>query len=302
MRRLGTFILRGPMQAIALTSLLTMLSLLLPFLAYVLSGVSPSLVTLRQGPIAGLQVIIGSLVVITVFTLLININPQITTAFLVGIWVPLWLCANILRNSESQGRMILAAGICGLVYIMVMYLVIGDVPKWWTDWLNSWITQTLPTEQGEQYLEILTSAAPLMNAMMAAGLVISLILTILIARWWQALLYHPGGFRKEFHALNLPRGLLLAVLAGLVLMVMGKSNPGSPVLDILVLLVFLYLFQGIAMIHRMIAARGMSKAWLVVMYALLFVVPQAILFLACLGMVDSWIMKTAVASRNDNSL
>ena len=301
MRGLGTYILRGRLQAIAVTSVLTMLSLLLPFLAYILSGAPPSLVTLRQGPIAGLQVIIGSLVVIAVFAYLINMNPQISTVFALGIWIPLWLCANILRRTESQGRLVLAAGACGAGYILVMYLLVEDVPQWWKTWLDAWMTQALPADQGEQYREVLTSVAPLMNAMMAAGLVISLISTLLIARWWQALLCSPGGFRKEFHALRLPRGLLIVVFVGLVMMVMGKSNPGSPALDILIVLVFLYLFQGIAMIHRTIAARGLSQAWLVAMYALLFVVPQSILFLACLGMVDSWLVKTAVAGRNDNS-
>ena len=301
MRRLGAYILRGPLQAITVTSVLTMLSLLLPFLAYLLSGVSPSLVTLRHGPIAGLQVIIGSLVVIAVFAYLTNMSPQISTAFALGVWVPLWLCANILRRTESQGRLVLAAGACGAGYILIMHLIIVDVSQWWETWLDHWITQALPAGQVEQYREVLTSAAPIMNAMMAAGLVISLVLTILIARWWQALLGNPGGFRKEFHALHLPKGLLIAVLAGLVMMVVGKSNPGSPALDMLIVLVFLYLFQGLAMIHRTVAAKSLSQAWLVAIYALLLVVPQTVLLLACLGMVDSWLYRTAVVSRNDNS-
>lgn len=293
--------MRGPFQAIAVTSLLTMVALILPFLSYLFSGTPPGLVTLRQGPIAGLHVIIGSLVVITLFALAVNINPLVTTVFVLGVWVPVWLCANILRSTESQGWLVVAAGVCGVAYILIMYMAISDVPQWWKKWLDAWMTHVLPAVQGEQYREVLTQAAPIMNAMMAAGLVISLVITLLISRWWQALLSNPGGFRKEFHALHLPRGLLIAVLVGLGLMVMGKSNPGSPVLDILILLVFMYVFQGLAMIHRTIAVRGLSQTWLVIMYALLFVVPQAVLFLACLGMADSWRVRTVAASRNDNS-
>ena len=302
MRRLGEFILSGRLQALVVTSLLTMTGLLLPFLSYLSGGVAPGLVTLRKGAIAGLQVIFGSLVLTVLLIWLTGFNPQIVIAVVIGIWLPVWFCACVLRITASQGQLILAAGMCSLLYILITHLMLGNVAEWWDNWLKLWLDQVLQEDRKAQYQEILATAAPLMNAMTAAGLFISLATTLLVARWWQAALFNPGGFREEFHALCLPKGLIFAVIAGLVLVFLDKASPGTLVLDIFLLLVFLYLFQGLAVIHRTVVSRKMAQGWLIWMYMLLFVVPQSILFLACLGMVDSWLVRPgAGGTSNDNS-
>jgi hypothetical protein len=291
MRRLGEFILSGRIQALVVTSFLTMAGLMLPLLSYLAGGVAPALVTLRKGAVAGLQVIAGSLVLTAIVILLAGLNPQIVLAIAIGIWLPVWFCANVLRVTAAQDRLLLAAGMCSLIYILMTHLILGDVTAWWDGWLKAWVEQVIQEDRREQYREILAAAAPLMNAMTAAGLFISMVTTLLVARWWQAVLFNPGGFRQEFHALRLPRVLMLAVIAGLVLVFMDMAGPGTVVLDILLLLIFLYLFQGIAVIHRTVVSRKMARGWLFGMYLLLFVLPQSILFLACLGMVDSWLVR-----------
>ena len=302
MRRLGEFILSGRLQALVVTSLLTVAGLLLPFLSYLSGGVAPALVTLRKGAAAGLQVVIGSLVLTAVFTLLAGFNPQIVIAVVIGIWLPVWFCANVLRVTASQGQLVVAAGMCSLLYILLTHLILGNVTEWWNNWLTLWLDQVLEEDKRALYQDMLTTASPLMNAMTAAGLFISLVTTLLVARWWQAALYNPGGFRKEFHVLCLPRGLMVAVIAGIVMVFLDMAGPGSLALDILLLLIFLYLFQGLAVIHRTVVTRKMAPGWLIGMYMLLFVVPQAILFLACLGMVDSWLVRPSTGGgSNDNS-
>jgi hypothetical protein len=300
MRILGQYILRGKLQAIVITSLLTLLALVLPLFSYVLSGIAPGLVTLRHGALTGIQVITGSLVVIAAFALAVRLNPQIAMAFALGVWLPLWLCAAVLRMTESQGHLLLVAGLFGAVFIAIMHLVVDDLAGWWAGWLKAWIGQALPSGQGDRYLEQVAAAASFMNALVAAGLTVSLTITLMAARWWQAYLFNPGGFRREFHALRLPRGLLLGVLLSIGLVVAGKGSPGSPAMDIFILMIFLYFFQGLAAAHRLTEARKLSQTWLVVMYVLLLIFPQIILFLACFGMADSWRLKTAVTSLNDN--
>jgi Predicted membrane protein (DUF2232). len=130
-----------------------------------------------------------------------------------------------------------------------------------------------------------------MNAMTAAGLIVSLMITLLCARWWQAFLFHPGGFRQEFYALHLPRILIIAVPAGVGLMFMGLAKPGATALELIVAVVFLYVFQGISALHRLVAAGKLAGLWLVLMYVLLIVAPQTILLVACLGMADSWLYR-----------
>jgi len=301
MRRLGEYLLRGRMQAIGITSLFTVCSLIFPLMSYLFGGIVPALVTLRKGPVAGLQVIAGSLLLIVSVALLARINPYLMLMLALGIWLPTWFCAMVLRMTEEQGRMLLAAGLCGLVYIALSHLLLDDVVQWWKSVLALWVEQFMPPETAGKYADHLAAAAPMMNAMTIAGLVMSLVTTLLSARWWQAYLFHPGGFRQEFQALRLPKLLTLGVLACVGLLAAGQAEPGSAALDVLVLLIFLYVCQGIAAAHRLVAAGKVAGPWLVAMYVTLIVLPQAVLFVACMGMVDSWMFRTGAPRPNDKS-
>ena len=203
MRRLGEYILRGRLQAVLITSFLTFVGLILPLFSYICSGLVPALVTLRKGAIPGLQVIIGSLVLTAIFALAVKINPYIVIAFAIGVWFPVWFCANVLRISGNQGFLVLAAGGMALLYIILIHLMVEDVTGLWRQWLTVWLEQAVQPEKQAQLQEIMGDAVPLMNALMAAGLFVSLMLTMLISRWWQAGLFNPGGFKQEFYSLRL---------------------------------------------------------------------------------------------------
>jgi hypothetical protein len=289
MRVLGNYMMRGRWQAVAVISLMTMLSMLVPPFTYILSGVPVGLVSLRRGAAIGMQVILGSLAVIALLSYPAGINPMLAPAFAVSVWVPVWLCAGVLRLTESQGALVMAAGALGAVFVVAMHLLVDDVTGWWKSWFEVWGKDYLSKDAASHYQALLDSAMPMMNAMMASGLVVSLVLTMLLARWWQSLLYHPGGFRTEFYRLRLPRTLALAAVAVTVLTLVDTGLDQSLFRDLLVIMVFLYLFQGVAAVHRTIAERGMSGGWLAGMYVLLLLLPQVALFIACVGMADSWL-------------
>jgi hypothetical protein len=301
MRRLGEYIFRGWLQATVITSLVTVCALIVPLMTYLISGIVPALVTLRKGPVAGMQVIAGSLLLTAAVSLLAGVHPYLMFALALGIWLPTWFCAVVLRMTEDQGSMLLAAGLCGLGYIVLSHFLLGDVAQWWKSVLELWIKQFLAPESAGKYAESLMAMAPWMNAITNAGLVVSLVTTVFCARWWQASLFHPGGFRQEFQALHLPKVLTLALLACVGLLAAGLAEPGSAALDILVLIVFLYVFQGVAAVHRLVAAGRLTRPWLIGMYILLAVLPQAVLFVACMGMVDSWMFRTATSGTHDKS-
>ena len=301
MRRLGEYIFRGHLQAIGITSLFTVCALILPLMTYLFSGIVPALVTLRKGPMTGLRVIAGSLLLTAAVALLAGVNPYLMFALALGIWLPTWFCAMVLRLTEAQGRMLLAAGLCGLGYVVLSHFLLDDVALWWKSVLELWVKQVLAPESAGKYAERLEAMAPWMNAVTSAGLVVSLVTTVFCARWWQASLFHPGGFRQEFQALHLPKVLSLAVFGCVGLLAAGLAEPGSAALDVLVLIVFLYVFQGVAAVHRLVAAGRLTRPWLIAMYVLLVVLPQAVLFVACMGMVDSWMYRSSAPGPTDKT-
>ena len=291
LQRLGNAILASRFQAILVTSLLSMFGLLVPFFTYIGSGLVPGLVCLGRNTASGIQVVFGSFVLTTLFAIAANTDPYVVVAIAVGIWIPVWITANVLRITASQSSMLLAAAMVGMVYILLTHILVNDIVAWWQGWLDLWLEQLSGHANREKLAALFNMAAPFMNAMTVAGLFVSLVCTVFCARWWQAHLVNKGGFRKEFHALRLPGLLVYPVIALVVFMIINDSKPGSMVVDILVLLIFVYLFQGIASIHRVVTDRKLSGMWLTGMYVFLFLLPQLLLFIACIGMIDSWLYK-----------
>ena len=288
MRAIANYILRGRLQAIGIISFLTIISLLMPALSYMISGLPIALVTLRRGGAVGIHVISGSFLLTLLLTYVVGVIPQVAMAFAVGVWLPIWCASLVLRVTESQGMMALAAAGIGFLFILFMHLYFGDVTAWWKSWLEQLIQSNLSSAVGEQYEQILNVVTPMMNAIMAAAIMFSIIVTTLLGRWWQSLLFNPGGFRPEFYALKLPRTLCyLTLLAVVALLLIGEQQQ-SILRDLLVLIIFLYMFQGLAAVHRVVHRRMLSVTWLGLMYCLLVLLPQMILFISCIGMVDSW--------------
>ena len=288
MRAIANYILRGRLQAIGVTSFLTIISLLVPAVAYMISGLPISLVTLRRGPVIGIQILSGSLLLTLALTYIVGIIPEVALVFTVGVWLPVWCCAVVLRSTQSQGLMALTAAGIGLLFILFMHLYFGDVTAWWRSWLEMWIKTNISTTTGEQYKEVMNVVTPLMNAIMASLIMLSIILTTLAGRWWQALVFNPGGFRPEFYSLNFPRIMCYLTMLGVVILFILGEQEKSILRDVLVLVIFLYMFQGLSAVHRGVHRRKLSAAWLGIMYCLLILMPQMVLFISCIGMVDSW--------------
>lgn len=280
----------GRLQAVTVISLFTAIAMSLPALSYLLSGVPAGLIILRKGPAYGMQVLLVCLLAVVLFVALAGANPQIALAFALGIWVPVAICCSVLRITQSQGWLVFVAGVIAAAYVLMVHWLIDDVPAWWLQWMEIWIKNAFPEGGGEQYQEVLERAAPAMNAMMASGMTISLVVATFLSRWWQSALFNPGGFRTEFYALRLPNVVIFLTLMGIGLLYTGGGQPGSAGLDILVVVIVLYLFQGLASVHRIVAAKSMPRGWLIMMYVLLLLVPQSVLLVACLGLVDSWMI------------
>jgi hypothetical protein len=290
MRAFGNYILSGRMQAIGVIGFLLIFSLLVPPTAFLVSGVPVALVTLRKGGNMSAQVIMGSLILSLGLTLVLNIEPLWSLVFLLTVWVPVWLCAMALRQTESPVAMALTAAGIAVAFILFMYAAMGDVEAWWRALLTDMLKLGIPAATSEQYQQAIEIAPALMNAVVASSIVLSLMTTVLIARWWQAALFNPGGFSKEFQAFCLPKQLALPTIVGVGLTFLENSTFGPILRDILVVIVILYLFQGIASVHRTVKQRALSRKWLVGMYCLLAFLPQIMIILvAWIGMTDSLI-------------
>ena len=292
MKALASFILRGSSQAILATVGFAVLSLMLPPLG-ILSGAALALVTLRQGGRQGAVVTLGSTVFVAVLAYFSLGNPAPALVFLAGLWLPLWGLAWVLRETRSLGLAVVAAAGLGVAGVLLTYLLLGDVSAWWLKVLNEVFAPVLQeggplSGETEKVSAALATISRVMTGIMASGMVLNSVTCLFLARAWQAQLFNPGGFREEFHQLRLNQGLAGVTLLLALLFALPLGVLSSVAGDMLLVLLGVYLLQGLAVAHGVVAARKLHLAWLVAVYVLaFFVLPQLMLLIALLGLLDT---------------
>ncbi len=290
MRFLASFAMRGRAQAVVAAVVLAMVSLPLPPLS-VLSSAVIALVTLRRGPVEGL--VVGGLagLVSGLLAYLASADPLPALAFVLLLWLPVLVVALVLRITRSLPSMMYAALSVGLVVIGFYYLQVPDPGGVWKEALEPFSRQLVDSgflDEAQRTLFI-EQLARWMTGLLAAGFFMQLVLSVLIARWWQAMLYNPGGFRQEFHALRLHRALGFAGLLLLGLILAGIGGEGGLILDLTLLLSAALLLQGLAVAHGVSGLRKAHPVWLVAMYILwFFAMPQISMMLVAVGLADLW--------------
>ena len=273
MKILAEYVMRGRLQAAGVAGLCGVLSWLMPPVSY-LSGAAIGLVALRHGAREGTFVIAGAVFLsgAVAFGGFRNLLP--VASLLVAVWLPVWLAALVLRVSHEQGVMLSAVGVMAGLFVVAMRVTLSDGDAWWEDILKSVFRQVESDRDVLIPEEMLAELAAVMNPLIAAAIEFSVIVTLLIARWWQAALYNPGGFRAEFGVLRLPGVLAfptVAMISYLVFEIISGARPYGMIVDLVVVACVLYCFQGLAVVHHQHGARGYSKAWLVILYLLLFI-------------------------------
>lgn len=290
MREFARFIMRSRLHAMAIAGLFGTLALIFPPFS-LFSAATAGLVTLRHGMKEGLVIASGAALLLAVIFLAVTRRLDLLAfLLLLGLWLPNIIGCWILRITQSQTWTLMMIGGFAALFVIGMHLLTHDVVAWWQQWVEQAINQA--NLEGVTIDQVIQEGAlVLMNGLVAMFLGINLMLTILLARWWQSLLYNPGGFAREFYALRLPRNLtfLVILIAGLVLT--GIINIRGHILtDLFIVSVMLYFFQGLAAMHGMAAARGISQRWVLPIYMGLFILPPYIIAgLAIVGVTDSLI-------------
>jgi len=265
MRGLAEYVMLGRRQAIIIVLLCGFFPLL-----YFFSAAIVALVTLRKGRNEGLIVLLWSMLPAGTLWAMGDSSPMF-------LMLGTFALAAVLRKTESWQFAILAALAVGLVTQLSLifqpeYLAL--VESLVSDGLQEQLNQSGQTEYTvEQIVDLLLSFYGAYHAIMV-------IVCLMIARWCQAALYNPGGFRQEFHNLRFdPR--VMVVLLGLILVALLDIPP----LDLwLPLLSIGPMIAGLAIAHYAVAVKGGGVIWLVMVYLTLLMMAPAIIML---GLADS---------------
>jgi len=279
MRALAEFIMRGRMQATLVVAGCAALPLL-----YWLGAAAGCLVLLRRGLRDALGVLALGLLPALIWWLKFD-DPRALLVLLGSASLAL-----VLRASESWNRVLLVSIAMGVVFSVVLGATFG--PQ--IEMLAQALIKVMPSLLGEVYQKMSVDEqarfasliAPILTGLIAALLQIVSVLSLIVGRYWQALLYNPGGFGREFRAIRIPLGPAMLLLAGMVV----TPNFGVQMSMLVPLCSVPLVFAGLALIHGLVAQKRLARFWLVGLYVTLLLFMQLIYpLLVVLAIVDSLI-------------
>ncbi|MEH6471080.1 MAG: hypothetical protein V7752_07510 [Halopseudomonas sp.] len=295
MRALAEWVMRGRTQAITATVLsasipllfllveVTNARLILGLVATVLMTLSAAivgLVTLRRSTSDGVGLMLWTLLPALVWLVWRDeASPLVTLLGTTALAV-------VLKQTVSWSKTLSVATV---VALLISFLIDKLLPG----------TVTQVTEAAAMLIEMIGEANPevaqmldvnwlreLMLGVVVASYLGTVLTSLAISRWWQSMLYNPGGFKAEFHGLRLPP---LFAAVGLIVLVLANSLPGEMV-RWLPVMITPFMMASIALIHGTVAKRGLSRSWLIAFYVVMFIAgPYLIALLIMLAVADSFI-------------
>ncbi|UTF61792.1 hypothetical protein [Gilvimarinus sp. DA14] len=271
MRALAEFIMRGRAQAAAVALLGHWIPLLSP--------ATVALVTLRRGLADGVMVLAWALLPAIV---LMAMGQQNAALAIIGA-VSIFAAAQVLRQSASWQHALMGLVAFNTLGAVIVGVALPELVEKAVSALAEIIAAI--AAEAEPPLALPEPNATMVLGLLAAMTTLSGAVGLVLGRWWQALLYNPGGFGTEFRALRLmPVASLVCMLA----VVYCYLQPATTKVWALVFAQPL-LFAGIALAHALVAKKGMGVQWLVLFYIALVLLQPFKILLVIVAFGDTWL-------------
>ncbi|MBT5009181.1 MAG: hypothetical protein HOM49_04120, partial [Gammaproteobacteria bacterium] len=200
MKGLAAFVMRGRLQASGVAALVSAL----PLLSWLGASIV-ALVVLRRGNKEGFLVFLWAFL-----PLVLVYQTGGDSSGLIAL-LGAFLTAMALRSSVSWVltlyAVVIAAVIGSLVFMQLSESILTAFVDWYVD-----VMESLAADTGAP---VVTPAAGQRQAVsyLAMGQGYMMVLALMLARWWQSVLYNPGGFKQEVQQTRLtPKASLPLVL------------------------------------------------------------------------------------------
>lgn len=285
---LARFILRGQSQAALVTASMAILGLAVPPAAWI-SAAAVVLVTLVNGPRSGLITTAMSLVGAAIFAFLIFSAPEVAVIFVLIAWLPAWLIATVLRQTVSLAYSLQILTLMSLLAVVMLYLLYPNIGELWREPLDIMVKQLAEQSTDFTLAELKQTEdwiIEFLPGLFASSIMFGTMVSLFLGRWWQAVLYNPGGFGKEFRSLNLGK---VSALCAMALMLIAAIVDSVFAVAMVTVVFVLYGMQSLSLLHAAIEIRKVNAAWLFLIYLIMFFVPHVLLLLMLASFADPWL-------------
>ncbi len=265
MLSLAKYAMHGRRQAILIVLVCGFFPLL-----YFVSAAVVGLVNLRKNWQEGLIILLWSLLPAGILWTLGGNTPIV---LMIGVAI----CSQILRLSNSWQN------------VFIFTTVLGVVAQVSLNWQAGYIEQLRQIMTEAIELQISSGATVQFTADQIIEVVLglsgfyhtaSIIACLILARWWQASLYKPGGFQQEFHQLHVDPRFMMLLLA----LILGGLLAIPPLNSWVAIFSLPPMLNGLAVMHGIVGLKKMGLQWLILCYLTLLLMSPIIVIA---GFLDS---------------
>ena len=282
------FIMAGRMQAAIFVIVSTLVSLVLPPMI-VFSNAAIALITLRKGWQQGL--IYSLIATVTLIVISGFLKQGVSSGLFAGLvtWLPILFFASVLAITNSWSKTLQLILLIAVVGVFVFHLLQPDASAFWLQILEPLkpILEKNYQLAGGNFDESIKLASQWMTGTFAAAYALLTIVSLIIARNWQALLFNPGGFGEEFRQIRIGKEAATLLLIGIAIAVFTSNQI---ITEVIMVAIAIFMFQGLSLAHGLVKLRGLKTGWLIALYVLLFVLLiQMTVLLATFGVIDNFV-------------
>lgn len=276
MKSLAEFVMRGRGQAL-FVALAGSASVVFCWI----SAAAIALVTLRRGAGEGAWLLFWALLPAAI------IAWQFGDSSYIVLFAGTLALALVLRGSVSLPLTLLGSVPVGLAGGLLV-LLFGDayleqVRESVIDPYMTYLEQQL--SRGGEAVTLPRPTASAIAGMIGAGSAVLTVLCLLLARYWQAALYNPGGFGEEFRSLRFSVPATLA----LVLLALVVSSVGAQWRTWAMIFMAPLTFAGLGLVHARAHARSWSTGGVALFYVAWALIGMVQLLVIGLAIADSWL-------------
>lgn len=264
---LARFAMKSPVN----TGILAALFAAVPML-YLFSAALVALTTLRHGLTAGTRILVVALIGGLVSWQMSGL-PMSLVVLVLGA-----LLAVVLRATQNWNQTLLLGAVLGLILAIIAQALFQTQFSAVIDSIQSVIATNGSNSPEWRLMEAIK---PIAGYLVMSSQLAETIGALLLARYWQAGLYNPGGLKAEMHGLRftVQEVVVLAVAVVLALLI----QPAAIMLFGIPLIVV-----GLATVHGIVAKLKLGGQWLVALYIALIMFNQIIVpLLIVLVLVDT---------------
>lgn len=259
-----------------------------PFM--LMTTVTVAFVALCCGRTMTVKAIVGSLVLVSFFSLIFSLGlPYLILAL--SLWLPMSVSAIVHRNYGNFCFSLLAIAVFVFLYLCLFRVSVESVDSFWLGKVSNFLSK-LPVNElnlTESEIALISSQVHLWSIVLFK---LFLVGSLLVSRWYQSKMYNPGGFSKEFLSITFPKFFAIVLLLCLLINVseIMPAEQSGIFGDVSILIMLLYFFQGLSVIHFRGREKNLAAGWFTALYFLILLLPQFVgLIIIVTGAMGSFV-------------